>query len=127
MGNRQAPSIPPKPPRRPPAPPDRTKSVVEDQFPFSRFLRALLEGKVTGLSIEGEGIVETGDGRRVAQLVRLSVTAGTAHETFKLDVAPILSSNIIPVLGLQMDRVDMLIPDSPTGGQKIDPTEGSDA
>ena len=101
----------------------------EDQRPFARFLRALFEGRVTALHIEAKSIIETGDGHKVAQLVRLSVTAGTTQETFELDAGSISTSHIIPTLGLQMDRVDMLVPKLPeplTTGQKIARTEERD-
>ena len=101
----------------------------KDQRPFARFLRAMFEGRVTELHICATRIIETGDGRKVAQLASLSVTAGSAQETFELSADSIMTPHIVPTLGLQMDRVDMLVPEPPkplTIGQKIARTEERD-
>lgn len=103
---------------------------MEKQDPFSRLLRAMFEGRVTSLRINGESAVETGDGRKIAQMVSISVMAGSTHEEFKLETIFVPLSHIVPTLGLQMDRVDMLVPKLPkplTAGQKIDATEDPDA
>ena len=132
MGDRKAPSRPPKLPRKPnvlQAMP-RASEQREDQRPFARFLRAMSEGRVTSLRIEGTGILEATDGRKVAQMASVSVMAGSTHEEFKLETVFVPLFHIVPTLGLQMDRVDMLVPKPPeplTTGQKIAATEGADA
>jgi len=99
----------------------------ESRDPFARFLRAMFEGRVTELHITGQACIETGDGRRVAQRVEVSVVAGRREEEFKLETTLALLSQVVPVLALHMDRVDMLIPPKKTVGQKIVATEEPDA